>query len=42
MGIFSHESAAVDPSSKIVYLTEDDTDGLFYRFLPNNKLQAAC
>lgn len=42
MGIFSHESAAVDPISKIVYLTEDDTDGLFYRFLPNNKLQAAC
>ncbi len=34
MGRFNHESAAVDPASGIVYLTEDRADGLFYRFLP--------
>jgi hypothetical protein len=34
MGRFFHEAAAVDPETKIVYLTEDRHDGLFYRFLP--------
>jgi len=34
MGRFAHEAAAVDPSSGIVYMTEDDRSGLFYRFLP--------
>jgi len=34
MGVFSHESAAVDPVRKHVYLTEDKPDGLFYRFTP--------
>lgn len=44
MGVFSHEAAAVDLTTGIVYLTEDtatpDTDGadrpdgLFYRFIP--------
>lgn len=35
MGRFVHEAAAVDPSTGIVYLTEDRPDSLFYRFLPN-------
>lgn len=34
MGVFKHEAAAVDPVSKAVYLTEDASDGGFYRFLP--------
>ena len=35
MGRFVHESAAVHPTLGIVYQTEDEGDGLFYRFLPN-------
>ncbi len=35
MGRFNHEAVAVDPGTGIVYLTEDRTDGLIYRFLPN-------
>lgn len=34
MGRFNHESAAVDPASGKVYLTEDRDDGLLYRFTP--------
>jgi len=36
MGRFRHEAAALDPSTGIVYLTEDKEDGLFYRFIPNS------
>lgn len=35
LGRFKHEAAAVDPRTGIVYLTEDEQEGLFYRFLPN-------
>ena len=35
MGRFTHEAAAVDPMTGIVYLTEDNGDSGFYRFLPN-------
>lgn len=35
MGRFTHEAAAVDPATGMVYLTEDRVDGLFYRFIPN-------
>jgi len=35
MGRFVHESAAVHPDTGIVYQTEDEGEGLFYRFLPN-------
>lgn len=35
MGRFRHEAAAVDPTTGIVYQTEDQDDGLFYRFIPN-------
>lgn len=34
LGRFRHEAAAVDPASGIVYLTEDQGNGLFYRFIP--------
>lgn len=35
MGRFNHEAAAVDPRTGIVYLTEDQSNSLFYRFIPN-------
>ncbi|MDR8393709.1 PhoX family protein [Aliifodinibius sp. S!AR15-10] len=35
MGRFNHEAVAVDPETGIVYLTEDDSEGLLYRFIPN-------
>jgi secreted PhoX family phosphatase len=41
MGRYSHEAAAVDPSTGIVYLTEDTGDSLFYRFLPNARGELA-
>ena len=34
LGRYRHEAAAVDPDTGIVYLTEDRTDSLFYRFVP--------
>lgn len=34
MGRFLHEAVCVDPATGIVYLTEDEVDGLFYRFIP--------
>lgn len=36
LGRFSHEAAAVDPVTNIVYMTEDQRDGLLYRFVPSN------
>src|SRR5690606_6159392 len=35
MGRFNHEAVAVDPSTGIVYLTEDRGDGIFYRYIPH-------
>lgn len=35
MGVFKHEAAAVDPVHRRVYLTEDEGDGVFYRFIPS-------
>jgi secreted PhoX family phosphatase len=35
MGVFKHEAAAVDPVHRVVYLTEDASDGGFYRFTPS-------
>ncbi|WP_110988188.1 alkaline phosphatase PhoX [Acaryochloris thomasi] len=35
MGRFYHEAIAVDPSTGIVYQTEDRGDGLLYRFIPH-------
>ncbi|WP_248964858.1 alkaline phosphatase PhoX [Sphaerisporangium perillae] len=34
MGQFKHEAAAADPVRRVIYLTEDETDGRFYRFVP--------
>ncbi|WCN01189.1 alkaline phosphatase PhoX [Streptomyces sp. M92] len=34
MGRFKHEAAAADPVRRAVYLTEDVSDGCFYRFRP--------
>ena len=41
MGRFNHEAATVDPRTGIVYLTEDQDDSLFYRFLPESRGQFA-
>jgi secreted PhoX family phosphatase len=35
MGRFYHEAVAVDPATGFVYLTEDRTDGLLYRYRPD-------
>lgn len=35
MGRFNHEAVALDPKSGVVYLTEDESDGILYRFIPN-------
>lgn len=35
MGRFKHEAIAVHPATGIVYETEDLSDGLLYRFIPN-------
>lgn len=35
MGRFNHEAACIDPETGYVYMTEDQNDGVFYRFLPN-------
>ncbi|MES4903376.1 MULTISPECIES: alkaline phosphatase PhoX [unclassified Streptomyces] len=34
MGQFKHEAAAADPVRKVIYMTEDEPDGCFYRFVP--------
>jgi secreted PhoX family phosphatase len=34
MGVWRHEAAAVDPVNETVYLTEDASDGRFYRYTP--------
>ncbi|MGM0634318.1 MAG: alkaline phosphatase PhoX [Pseudomonadota bacterium] len=36
MGVFKHEAAAVDPVRGHIYLTEDESDGNFYRFTPDH------
>ena len=48
LGTFTHEAAAVDPQRGMVYMTEDESDGRFYRFvsdawpsLESGTLQAA-
>ncbi|GAB3160613.1 DUF839 domain-containing protein [Micromonospora sonneratiae] len=49
MGRFKHEAAACDPGRRVVYLTEDEGDGCFYRFVPDTwgdlrtgKVQVLC
>ena len=35
MGRFKHEACAIDPRTGIVYLTEDRSHSLFYRYIPD-------
>ena len=42
MGRFNHEAVAVDPRSGIVYQTEDRSDGLIYRFIPDKPGELAA
>ncbi|ROO58497.1 uncharacterized protein DUF839 [Micromonospora sp. Llam0] len=35
MGRFCHEAAAADPVRGVIYLTEDESNGCFYRFRPD-------
>ncbi|MFI2349568.1 alkaline phosphatase PhoX [Streptomyces sp. NPDC019443] len=35
MGKFKHEAAAADPVRQVIYLTEDESNGCFYRFIPS-------
>lgn len=37
MGRFTHEAVAVDPVTHTVYQTEDAGDGMFYRFIPDQR-----
>ena len=37
LGRFRHEAVALDPATGILYITEDRTDGLLYRFIPAEK-----
>ncbi|EPX60316.1 hypothetical protein D187_001803 [Cystobacter fuscus DSM 2262] len=36
LGTFTHEAVAVDPDGHRLYLTEDRTNGRFYRFTPSS------
>ena len=38
LGLFKHEAVAVDLEQGHLFLTEDEPDGGFYRFLPENPL----
>lgn len=35
MGRFVHEAVSIDPNTDIVYMTEDQDEAGFYRFIPN-------
>ena len=35
LGQFKHEAASVDPETGYIYLTEDESNGLIYRFVSN-------
>jgi uncharacterized protein len=37
LGRFRHEAVSLDPASGILYLSEDRTDGLLYRSIPDTK-----
>ncbi|MCS6797665.1 MAG: PhoX family protein [Myxococcota bacterium] len=38
LGVFQHEAVAVDPMRGHLYMTEDESDGCFYRFTPSRAL----
>lgn len=35
LGVFEHEAVAVDPRNQNLYLTEDEGNGRFYRYVPD-------
>lgn len=35
LGTFKHEAVAVDPDTRALFLTEDEPDGVLYRFTPD-------
>jgi hypothetical protein len=37
LGIFKHEAVVLDPVNQHLYLSEDESDGRFYRFVPDAK-----
>lgn len=39
MGRFNHEAVAIDPRTSDAYLTEDNGNGLLYKFSPNDRRQ---
>ncbi|MEO6570687.1 MAG: alkaline phosphatase PhoX [Ilumatobacteraceae bacterium] len=39
MGRFNHEAVGIDPATGIAYMTEDNGNGLFYRFVPTDTSQ---
>lgn len=34
LGVFNHESIAIDPETSVLYLTEDEGGSCFYRYIP--------
>lgn len=40
LGRFKHEAAAVDPVNAHIYLTEDESNGRLYRFVPDQLTEA--
>lgn len=34
LGLFNHEAVVVDPVAEVLYLSEDESDGALYRFVP--------
>ncbi len=36
LGVFNHEAVCVDPVGQVLFLTEDRSDGLLYRFVPDS------
>ena len=38
LGLFRHEAVAIDPDASVLYLTEDEPDGGFYRFTSSRPL----
>jgi uncharacterized protein len=41
LGRFKHEAVCIDPRTGVAYLTEDEDNSLFYRFLPNDRRNLA-
>ena len=39
MGRFQHEAVAIDPGTSIAYMTQDNSRGLLYRFVPTDTSQ---